>query len=261
MVTGIADIEMRVQSFEMGADDVIQKPYNTAELNAIVRNITRLNRFRRLADERHRVEQMLHHVSHSYDQTIEGWVRALDLRDRETEGHSSRVAQMTLQLAGMFRYGEDRIKHLWRGALLHDIGKLAISDTILRKPGALTTEERRIMMKHPMHAHEMLYPIEYLRPALNIPVYHHERWDGTGYPFRIKGDEIPFEARLFSVIDVWDALSFDRPYREAWPQDKVRSYIESEAGKHFDPQVVPVFIDFLRQLDSMGKLPTEKKAA
>lgn len=245
MVTGVADIEMRIRSFEMGADAVVQKPYNKAELRAMVKNVTRLNRFRKLAEHRFEVQRSLVAIQQAYDKTIQGWVKALDLRDHETEGHSVRVAQMTVHLARAFEIPQAQLSHIWRGALLHDIGKLAVPDSILRKQGPLTEEERRIMEKHPMHAHEMLYPIEYLKEALPIPVYHHERFDGTGYPFKIKGDNIPFEARIFAVVDVWDALSFNRPYRKALPQSEVRKMILAGSGSQFQPECVTVFLEML----------------
>ncbi len=183
----------------------------------------------------------------AYDATIEGWSRALDLRDKETEGHTQRVAEMTLKLArGMGLSGAELV-HVRRGALLHDIGKMGVPDGILLKPGPLTDEEWVVMRKHPEYAYEMLYPIVYLRPALDIPYAHHEKWDGTGYPRGLKGEAIPLAARLFAVVDVWDALRSDRPYRAAWPEEKVREHIRSLSGTHFDPQVVEVFLRELRE--------------
>lgn len=250
MVTGLSDVDLRVRSFEMGADAVVQKPYNKAELRALVRNVTRLNRFRKLAEHRTETQRALLQTERAYDMTIQGWVRALDLRDHETEGHSVRVAQMTIHLAKAAGIEGDLLTHIWRGALLHDIGKLGVPDSILKKPGALTIEERRIMEKHPMHAHEMLYPIEYLRPALPIPVYHHEKYDGTGYPFKIGGEAIPHEARLFAVVDVWDALSFNGPYRKALPQETVRGHLVSQRGTHFDPDAVDTFLMLLQHFET-----------
>jgi putative two-component system response regulator len=249
MVTGVADVDLRIRSFEMGADAVVQKPYNRAELQSMVRNVTKLNRFRKLADQRDEIQRTLVSVQQAYDKTIQGWVKALDLRDHETEGHSVRVAQMTIHLARAFDTPQADLAPIWRGALLHDIGKLAVPDAILQKPGPLTEEERRVMEKHPMHAHEMLYPIEYLRSALPIPVYHHEKFDGTGYPFKIKGESIPFAARMFSVVDVWDALSFNRPYRKALPQDEVRRIIGEGRGSHFDPVCCDTFLEMMAYFD------------
>lgn len=181
----------------------------------------------------------------AYDATIEGWSRAMDLRDKETEGHIQRVTEMTVRLAQSMRINIDQIIHIRRGALLHDIGKLGVPDAILLKPQKLSDEEWLIMRKHPQFAFEMLLPIEYLTPALDIPYCHHEKWDGTGYPRGLKGEQIPLAARIFAVIDVWDALRSDRPYRKAWPEEKVQNYIREQSGKHFDPGVVDKFIHLL----------------
>ena len=178
----------------------------------------------------------------AYNRTIEGWSHALDLRDRETKDHTSRVTETTIMLARMAGMSEMEIMHVKHGALLHDIGKMGIPDSILLKEDKLTEEQWGIMRKHPEFAYEMLFPIEYLRPALDIPYCHHERWDGTGYPRGLKGEEIPLAARLFAVVDVWDALCSDRPYRKGWSEDKVRQHIRSQAGTHFDPQAVDLFL-------------------
>jgi PAS domain S-box-containing protein len=178
----------------------------------------------------------------AYEATIRGWARALDLRDRETEGHSQRVTELTVQLARAAGLSDEQIAHIRRGALLHDIGKLGIPDAILRKPEPLTEEEWAIMRKHPDYAYSMLSPIEYLRPALDIPYCHHERWDGTGYPRGLRGEQIPLSARLFAVADVWDALQSDRPYRARWRRAEALDYIRLHAGKHFDPDVVDLFL-------------------
>lgn len=181
----------------------------------------------------------------AYDATIEGWSRALDLRDKETEGHTQRVTEMTLRLAEIVGVNRASIVHLRWGALLHDIGKMGIPDSILLKPGPLTEEEREIMQRHPVYAYEMLHPIPYLHQAIDIPYYHHEKWDGTGYPMRLIGDKIPLGARIFSVVDVWDALRSNRPYRPAWPNDKAIAYIREQSGKHFDPLVIEAFLDMI----------------
>jgi PAS domain S-box-containing protein len=178
----------------------------------------------------------------AYDKTIEGWSRALDLRDKETEGHTERVTKGTLELARLMDIPDEQLLHIWRGGMLHDIGKLGVPDNILLKPGELTDEEWVLMRKHPQFAYEMLKPINYLHNALNIPYYHHEKWDGSGYPHGLKGEMIPLEARIFAVVDVWDALSNDRPYRPAWPREKAVQYIKEQSGKHFDPQVVEKFL-------------------
>lgn len=181
----------------------------------------------------------------AYDATIEGWSRAMDLRDKETEEHTLRVTEMAVNIARIMGVSEEDIVHIRRGALLHDIGKMGVPDEILRKPGALTPEEWQIMKQHPVFAYEMIAPVDYLKPALDIPYCHHEKWDGTGYPRGLKGEEIPLAGRIFAVIDVWDALSSDRPYRKAWPQEKVLAYIKEQAGTHFDPEIVEVFLETL----------------
>jgi len=187
----------------------------------------------------------------AYDATIQGLSRALDLRDKETEGHTQRVADMTVRLARAFGMMDNELVHVRRGALLHDMGKMGIPDAILLKPGPLTEEEWVIMRRHPEYAYEMFSPIEYLRPALDIPYYHHEKWDGTGYPEGLKGDEIPLAARLFAVVDVWDALTSERPYRPAWSKEKTLSYIKEQSGKHFDPRAVEMFFALLQLQDDI----------
>jgi putative nucleotidyltransferase with HDIG domain len=178
----------------------------------------------------------------AYDTTLEGWSRALDLRDKETEGHTQRVTDVTERLARTMGLNEADLMHIRRGALLHDIGKMGIPDSILLKPGALTEDEWAIMRKHPIYAYELLAPIAYLRTALDIPYCHHEKWDGTGYPRGVKGEQIPLAARVFAVVDVWDALRSDRPYRLAWPEGQVREHIRELTGTHFDPRVVTAFL-------------------
>ena len=179
----------------------------------------------------------------AYEATLNGWVRALDMRDKETEGHTQRVTILTQKLARCMGVDDDDMVHVTRGALLHDIGKMAIPDGILLKPGPLTDDERKLIQKHPVYAYEMLSPIEFLRSAIDIPYCHHEKWDGTGYPRGLKGEDIPFAARIFPVIDVWDALTSDRPYRKGLPQDVVLEHIQADSGKHFDPRVVNAFME------------------
>ncbi len=171
----------------------------------------------------------------------------MDLRDKETEGHTLRVTKLAEQLCRIMGVEEGELIHARRGALLHDIGKLGVPDSILLKPEKLTEEEWKIMRQHPKYAYDMIQPIEYLRPALDIPYCHHEKWDGSGYPGGLKGKEIPLVARIFAIVDVWDALISDRPYRPAWDQDKVMEYIKDQSGKHFDPYVVEQFMDMMEQ--------------
>ncbi len=178
----------------------------------------------------------------AYDNTIEGWAYALDLRDKETEGHSRRVTELTIRIAATMDMNNADLVHVRRGALLHDIGKMGIPDRILLKEGRLTDDEWLIMRKHPVYAYDLLSRIAYLRPAIDIPYCHHEKWDGTGYPQGLKGERIPLTARIFAVVDVWDALGSDRPYRKAWQKNEIREYIRLGAGSHFDPGVVNLFM-------------------
>ncbi|MDD2923481.1 MAG: HD domain-containing protein, partial [Anaerolineales bacterium] len=177
----------------------------------------------------------------TYETTLEGWSNALELRDKETEGHTQRVSEMTLQLARSMGLPEEDLVHIWRGSLLHDIGKMGIPDNILRKAGPLTDAERDVVSCHPQIAFDLLASIPFLRLALDIPYAHHEKWDGSGYPRGLKGEEIPLAARIFAVVDVWDALTSNRTYREAWPRDTTLEYIRNHSGSHFDPHVVEAF--------------------
>jgi putative nucleotidyltransferase with HDIG domain len=183
----------------------------------------------------------------AYDATIEGWSRALDLRDQETEGHTRRVTELTMALARAVGIPSANLVHVRRGALLHDIGKIGVPDNILRKPGPLNDEEWQVMRQHPVLAYEMLLPIPYLRPALDIPYCHHEKWDGTGYPRGLKGEAIPLAARLFAIVDVWDALRSNRPYRAGWDEARVFEYIRAHTGTHFDPAIVDSFLNIVCQ--------------
>ena len=178
----------------------------------------------------------------AYDRTIEGWCKALELRDNVTEGHTQRVTQLTLVIASQMGISEQELVHVRRGALMHDIGKMGIPDSILKKPGSLEDDEWKEMRRHPVYAYEMLNRIDYLAPAIAIPYCHHEKWDGSGYPRGIQGDEIPIEARIFAIADVWDALRSDRPYRDALPASTALEYIQENRGTHFDPQVVDAFL-------------------
>jgi len=185
----------------------------------------------------------------AYDETIEGWARALDLRDRETEGHTRRVVTKSVQLARAIGVSEEQITHIRRGALLHDIGKMGIPDAILLKPGPLTESEWETMRMHPAYAYALLSSIEYLQDALDIPYCHHEKWDGTGYPRRLQGQAIPLAARLFSIVDVWDALCSNRTYRAAWPREKALAYLREHSGTFFDPAIVQIFLSLRHEPD------------
>lgn len=241
VLTALDDRESLLTALKAGADDFISKPFDRYELRARLLGITRLNRYQKLIQERTKLQEVNAQLLSAYEATIEGWSHALDLRDRETEGHSRRVTELTEKMARALGLTEEEIMHLRRGALLHDMGKIGIPDSILHKPDKLTDEEWVIMRKHPQFAYDMLHSVEYLHPALEIPLNHHEKWDGTGYPHGLKGEEIPLTARLFAVVDVWDALTSDRPYRRAWSEEEALTYIREQAGKHFDPQVVELF--------------------
>ena len=215
------------------ADQAIRDETGTLiEIQSVGRDIT----------ERKYAEQSL---VEAYETTLEGWAKALELRDKETEGHSRRVTQTTVIVARAMGFAEEDLVHIRRGSILHDIGKMGIPDEILRKKGSLTEGERMIVERHPDTAQNLLKGITFLEKALEIPSYHHEKWDGSGYPSGLKGNEIPLTARIFAVVDVWDALSTDRPYRKAWARAKVRQYLVDESGKHFDPEVVAVFLQLL----------------
>ncbi|MBI5850865.1 MAG: HD domain-containing protein [Planctomycetes bacterium] len=189
-----------------------------------------------------RLERAHAAVVESYEQTIRAWVHVLDLHHHEAKDHTLRVSRMTVAMARLLRVGDDELVQIERGALLHDIGKVGVPDAILTKRGPLDAEERRIIERHPTIAFELLREIDFLAPCLDIPYCHHEKWDGRGYPRGLRGMEIPFAARVFAIVDVWDALSFDRVYKSAWPQAAVVAFLEREAGRHFDPDLVPVFL-------------------
>ncbi|GAB4525489.1 MAG: hypothetical protein Fur0018_10040 [Anaerolineales bacterium] len=193
----------------------------------------------------------------AYEATLEGWAHALELRDRETEGHTRRVTELTTRLAQRMGIPADQMVNIRRGALLHDIGKMGISDDILLKPEPLSPTERASMQAHPEMARYLLSQISFLEPALDIPYCHHEKWDGSGYPRGLKGEDIPLAARIFAVVDVWDALTSDRPYRKAWLPQDARDYLMDESGKHFDPQVVTVFLEMLNEEGLSSDAPVD----
>lgn len=187
-------------------------------------------------------ETLLNKLEQSYEITLDSWSRALDMRDKETEGHTQRVSKLTLRIAQKMGFSKEDLTHMRRGALLHDIGKLGVPDSILLKAGPLTDEEVSFMRQHTQFAYDLIYPIEYLRPSLDIPTTHHEKWDGSGYPRGLSGEQIPLAARIFAIVDVYDALTSDRPYRAAWAKEKAIQYIREQSGLHFDPQIVPIFL-------------------
>ncbi|WP_298406308.1 HD domain-containing phosphohydrolase [uncultured Chloroflexus sp.] len=253
MITALDDRASRLEGVKAGADEFLSKPVELSELRLRVRTMQRINRYRRLIEERERAaaherqlteqaKQAAQAIAEAYDQTLIGWSRALDLRDKETEGHSQRVAQATITIAKALNIPPEEQINMWRGAMLHDIGKIGVPDSILHKPGPLTEAEWEIMRRHTTYAYELLSPIAYLRPAIDIPYCHHEKWDGTGYPRGLRGEQIPLAARIFALVDVWDALTNDRPYRRAWTREQACQYIREQAGKHFDPNLVDLFL-------------------
>jgi putative two-component system response regulator len=242
ILTALDDRNSMLRALESGADDFITKPFDRHELRARLVGILRLNRYQKLVNERASLEKANAELIAAYDATILGWSRAMDLRDRETEGHSQRVAEQTSQLAQAMGLSDLELLHVRRGSLLHDLGKLGVPDSILLKPDKLTEEEWNIMRQHPQLAYDMLSSIDYLRPALDIPYCHHEKWDGSGYPNKLKGEHIPLAARIFAIVDVWDALTSERPYRPAWSKEEARAYIQEQSGKHFEPHIVDLFL-------------------
>jgi HD-GYP domain-containing protein (c-di-GMP phosphodiesterase class II) len=183
----------------------------------------------------------------AYDTTLEGWARALELRDRETEGHTRRVTKLTMRLARFIGVKDCDMVNLYRGVLLHDIGKMGVPDHILKKTGKLTPNEWEEMRMHPVYAYNLLSPISFLRGALDIPFCHHEWWNGSGYPRGLKGEQIPLAARIFSVVDNWDALLSNRPYRKAWVREDVIDYLRLNAGVIFDPRIVDIFLSMMEK--------------
>ncbi|MEO8354317.1 MAG: HD-GYP domain-containing protein [Chloroflexota bacterium] len=237
---GVIYVDHRVKAdiFRKGDLEVIKAFANQAAVA-----IDNAELFDKLQKSNRDLDESNRKLEKAYQKTLEGWVHALDLKDKETEGHTMRVTILTERLARFMGVEGDALEHIRRGALLHDIGKMGIPDSILLKRGTLTEDERAIIQQHPIYAYEMLNPIKFLEPAMDIPYCHHEKWDGTGYPRRLRGMEIPFAARVFSVVDVWDALVSDRPYRKALPPGEVRQYIQVDSGKHFDPHVVRAFME------------------
>ncbi len=249
----VADVSLNVRTVRDGAGRVACFEGTVEDITERKRAEAEIQRLNRQTEQRlDRIVLLNYELERAYDSTIEGWSRALDLRDHETEGHSRRVTGMTVRLAEALGLTADEVTQARRGALLHDIGKMGVPDDILLKPGPLTEEEWALMRRHPDLAREMLWPVEFLRPALDIPYCHHEKWDGTGYPRGLRGEDIPLSARLFAIVDVWDALRSDRPYRRAWPLERVCGHVASLAGTHFDPALVPLFLKAVAGLEDGG---------
>ncbi len=189
------------------------------------------------------VEQVRNELRVAYDEIIAGWARAMDMRDQQSEGHTLRVAALTVRVGRAMGMLDDALVHVHRGALLHDIGTILVPDSVLLKRGPLTDDEWEMVRRHPEYAHTLLSPISHLRQAIDISYCHHEKWDGTGYPRQLRGDQIPLAARIFSIVDVWDALCSDRPHRAAWSRDEAREYVCDHLGKDFDPETGDVFLN------------------
>lgn len=245
MITALDDREARLQGLRDGADDFITKPFDSIELMARIQTITRLNRYRSIVEQRDQLQKIHIELLDSYQKTVEGWSNALDLRDKETEGHTLRVTETSVEFAKAIGIKGDDLNLIRMGSLLHDVGKLGVPDSILLKPARLTEEEWVVMRMHPVYAHQWLSPIPFLAKAIDIPYCHHEKWDGSGYPQGLRGESIPLFARLFAIVDVWDALCSERPYRAAMPEPEVLEYIKQNAGIHFDPALVDVFINLI----------------
>lgn len=248
VISGVVDETSAVETLSIDALDFVPKK-DYRRLVPAVRRALRENEMRaELRSREVRIVSLLSNLQKAYDETLEGWAKAGDLRDHTTGGHSRRVADMTLRLAHAYGIsGQATLLNIWRGALLHDVGKIGVPDAILLKAGVLEPDEWEIMKKHPEWGCELLKPIEYLRDALAIPCYHHERWNGSGYPHGIAGTAIPLPARLFAVVDAYDAMCNDRPYRPGWPVEIVLDNIRNTSGEHFDPKVVEVFCEMIER--------------
>jgi putative nucleotidyltransferase with HDIG domain len=235
---------MQVQPYEENLLVIIQDVTSTGSIEQKVTQ--RRNELDILAAELiDDLKQTNTELQNSYETTLEGWAKALELRDYESKNHSQRVTKSAMRLAVALGIEDEQLVHIRRGALLHDIGKMGIPDSILVKKGPLTDKEMDIMRMHTQYAYDLLYPIPYLRPAISIPYSHHEKWDGSGYPNGFKGKDIPFAARLFAIVDVWDALISDRPYRNKWSHEKSKQYLLSKKGTHFEPDLLDVFLGLI----------------
>ncbi len=255
LITSLNDANARLRGIEAGADDFVSKPFDLSELRARVRNIAQLNRYRKLVTQRAEFQRLLAQAENACDLLLEHWARTLERRGVEPAGHSRRVVALAVELARELKIPAEELVTVRRGAILHDIGESVIADEVLLKPAALNEDEWVTVRKHPLYAEELLGSIAILRPALAIPFHHHERWDGSGYPNGAKGQDIPLPARLFAVVDVWDALCAHRPYRRAWPREKARAYLQDQAGLLFDPQVVAAFMNVLSRASPDGLEP------
>ncbi|MDO6564591.1 HD domain-containing phosphohydrolase [Amphritea sp. 1_MG-2023] len=243
------------------SDSLVGLFFHTKEMIILVQNlkgfvfvgITSLLLLSLLRTDFGRIEQINHQLRQSYDQTLQGWVQVMDIRHEETGEHSLRVTRMAIKMAELMGIEGDELTWLARGALMHDAGKVGIPDAILIKPGRLTDEERAIVQQHPLIARDMMWDIEFLKPSVDIPYGHHERWDGSGYPEGLKGTETPLAARMFAVIDVYDALLEERVYKQPWSEARVLEYLEEQAGTLFDPEMIRLFIDHYDEIKASAK--------
>ena len=243
MITALDDRRSRLEGLRAGADDFLTKPFDSFELMARVQTLTRISRYRSIVEQRRKFEILQAELLVSYRQTLEGWAEALELRSKETSGHARRIMGESVEFAKAIGISEEKeLDAAGMGALLHDIGTLAVPDSILFKQGKLSEEDWVIMRQHPGYAYKWLSPIGCFEAALQVPYCHHEKWDGSGYPRGLKGSEIPLSARLFAIIDVWDAMSSRRPYRGPLPKAEVLAYIGKESGRHFDPELSTAFL-------------------
>lgn len=259
MITALDDRASRLHGIEAGADDFLSKPVDRIELRARVKTITRLNRYRRLQEDQDRLEAAALELERAYDSTLEGWARALDLRDHETEGHSRRVTELTVRLAELLGLEGDDLIQIRRGALLHDVGKIGIRDYILLKPGGLSEEEFAIMRRHPQIGVKIIERVRGLRQTLPIIEAHHERWDGKGYPHGLAGEQIPLEARILAIADSFEAMTADRAYRPAMATEEALAILQRGRGTAWDPDLVDRFVELIRreggELKIRGQLP------
>jgi HD-GYP domain-containing protein (c-di-GMP phosphodiesterase class II) len=256
----IVGFELATFSFADGLTEMLSQMAEELAFVAVTGALVYTIVGRVLAASAERERRLRAALAESYEHTLTGWARALELRDHETEGHSARVTELAVRLAVQMGLRDEALEALRRGAMLHDIGKIGVPDAILHKPGPLADDEWAVMRRHPEYAYDMLAPIGFLRPVLDIPYCHHERWDGSGYPRGLAGEAIPLAARIFAVVDVWDALRSDRPYRTAWSRKQAIGYLKAHAGNHFDPDVVRAFTAMIERERQLQSRPTKRVA-
>ena len=243
------------------SDELVLQLFSSIEMITLAQSvkgyafvvITSIMLFELIRRDLGKVERANQRLVDSYDQTLQGWIQVMDLRHQETSEHTLRVTRMSVALARVMGIHGRELKYLARGAMMHDVGKIGIPDTILIKPGPLDEAEWQVMKQHPGIAYDLMQKIDYLKPAIDIPYCHHERWNGTGYPRGLKEQQIPLAARIFAIVDVWDALMRSRVYKDAWPEDQVCLYIEQQSGIHFDPDIVAAFLNHYDEIKGTGE--------